>query len=47
MDLADYVLSFTDVVAESNWREPVGYGFAVLRLTAICRLIRENHLLGR
>ncbi|MGR6997521.1 DUF6401 family natural product biosynthesis protein [Yinghuangia aomiensis] len=46
-DLADYVLGFTDVLAEADWREPVGYDFAALRLTAICWLIREHDLLGR
>jgi hypothetical protein len=46
-DLADYVLGFTDVLTESDWREPVGYDFAALRLTAICWLIREYGLLGR
>lgn len=44
-DLVDYVLGFTDVLAETRWREPVGYDFAVLRLTAICRLVREHNLL--
>lgn len=46
-DLADYVLGFTDVLAEAHWHEPVGYDFAALRLTAICWLIREYDLLGR
>lgn len=46
-DLADYVLGFTDVLAESDWREPAGYDFAALRLTAICWLVREYGLLGR
>ncbi|MGA4543751.1 DUF6401 family natural product biosynthesis protein [Uniformispora flossi] len=46
-DLVDYVLGFTDVLAEADWREPVGYDFAALRLTAICWLIREHDLLGR
>ncbi len=45
-DLTDYVVGFTDVLAESDWREPVGYDFAVLRLTAVCWLIREYDLLS-
>ncbi|MGW9208476.1 DUF6401 family natural product biosynthesis protein [Embleya sp. NPDC055664] len=45
-DLADYVLGFTDVLAETDWREPVGYDFAALRLTAVCWLVREHDLLG-
>ncbi|QIP85213.1 hypothetical protein GLX30_15565 [Streptomyces sp. Tu 2975] len=46
-DLADYVLGFTDRLAETDWSEPVGYDFATLRLTAVCWLIREHDLLGR
>jgi Family of unknown function (DUF6401) len=45
-DLTDYVLGFTDVLAENDWREPVGYDFAALRLTAVCWLVREYDLLG-
>lgn len=45
-DLADYVLGFSDALAQSQWREPVGYDFATLRLTAVCWLIREKDLLG-
>jgi Family of unknown function (DUF6401) len=45
--LADYVLGFGDVLAELEWREPVGYDFATLRLTAACWLIRERDLLDR
>ena len=45
-DLADYVLGFSDALTESQWREPVGYDFATLRLTAVCWLVREKDLLG-
>ncbi|WP_419994103.1 DUF6401 family natural product biosynthesis protein [Streptomyces boninensis] len=45
-DLTDYVLGFTDVLGENGWREPVGYDFAALRLTAVCWLVREYDLLG-
>ncbi|MGW7287768.1 DUF6401 family natural product biosynthesis protein [Streptomyces sp. NPDC054847] len=45
-DLADYVLGFTDWLAEIDWSEPVGYDFATLRLTAVCWLIREHDLLA-
>ncbi|MBT2444425.1 hypothetical protein J7E93_30885 [Streptomyces sp. ISL-36] len=45
-DLSDYVLGFTDWLAEADWVEPVGYDFATLRLTAVCWLIREHDLLG-
>lgn len=44
-DLADYVLGFTDGLAEADWTEPVGHDFATLRLTAVCWLIREYDLL--
>ena len=44
-DLSDYVLGFNDALAENRWREPVGYDFATLRLTAICWLVRERDLL--
>jgi hypothetical protein len=43
--LADYLLGFSDALAEMAWREPVGYDFATLRLTAACWLIRERDLL--
>ncbi|MEU1277933.1 DUF6401 family natural product biosynthesis protein [Streptomyces sp. NPDC005805] len=46
-DLGDYVLGFTDWLAEHGWTEPVGHDFATLRLTAVCWLIREHDLLGR
>jgi hypothetical protein len=45
-ELTDYVLGFNDVLAEQGWREPVGYDFATLRLTAICWLVREKDLLA-
>jgi hypothetical protein len=45
-DLTDYVLGFSDGLAENQWREPVGYDFATLRLTAICWLIKEKDLLS-
>ncbi|MQS39540.1 DUF6401 family natural product biosynthesis protein [Streptomyces katsurahamanus] len=45
-DLADYVLGFTDWLAETEWIEPVGHDFATLRLTAVCWLIREHDLLA-
>jgi hypothetical protein len=45
-DLADYILGFNDALAEVDWREPVGYDYATLRLTAICWLIREQDLLA-
>jgi hypothetical protein len=44
-DLSDYVLGFNDALAENRWREPVGYDFATLRLTAICWLVRDRDLL--
>ncbi|WP_318210333.1 MULTISPECIES: DUF6401 family natural product biosynthesis protein [unclassified Streptomyces] len=44
-ELADYVLGFTDWLAEVDWAEPVGHDFATLRLTAVCWLIREHDLL--
>ncbi|MFJ2936026.1 DUF6401 family natural product biosynthesis protein [Streptomyces sp. NPDC087219] len=44
-ELADYVLGFTDRLAEADWTEPVGHDFATLRLTAVCWLIREYDLL--
>ncbi|MEU9602952.1 DUF6401 family natural product biosynthesis protein [Streptomyces sp. NPDC048057] len=46
-DLADYVLGFTDWLAETEWTEPVGHDFATLRLTAVCWLVREHDLLSR
>lgn len=45
-ELADYVLGFTDRLAEADWVEPAGYDFAALRLTAVCWLIREHDLLA-
>ncbi|GAA2260036.1 hypothetical protein GCM10010232_58760 [Streptomyces amakusaensis] len=45
-DLADYVLGFTDWLAETEWIEPVGHDFATLRLTAVCWLVREHDLLS-
>ncbi|GGZ52717.1 hypothetical protein GCM10010387_53560 [Streptomyces inusitatus] len=45
-DLADYVLGFTDWLAETEWIEPVGHDFATLRLTAVCWLVREHDLLN-
>ena len=44
-ELSDYVLGFNDALAENRWREPVGYDFATLRLTAICWLVKERDLL--
>ncbi|BAU85347.1 hypothetical protein SLA_4459 [Streptomyces laurentii] len=44
-ELSDYVLGFTDYLAEVDWVEPVGHDFATLRLTAVCWLIREYDLL--
>ncbi|MEU8515640.1 DUF6401 family natural product biosynthesis protein [Kitasatospora sp. NPDC048722] len=44
-ELSDYALGFLDALAEIGWREPVGYDFAVGRLTAICWLVREQGLL--
>ncbi|MFF2142981.1 DUF6401 family natural product biosynthesis protein [Kitasatospora sp. NPDC058190] len=44
-ELADYALGFLDALAEIGWQEPVGYDYAVLRLTAICWLVREQGLL--
>ncbi|MFE0649218.1 DUF6401 family natural product biosynthesis protein [Streptomyces sp. NPDC059534] len=45
-ELADYVLGFTDWLAEARWTEPAGHDFATLRLTAVCWLIREHDLLA-
>ncbi|MGW2547491.1 DUF6401 family natural product biosynthesis protein [Kitasatospora sp. NPDC001574] len=44
-ELSDYALGFLDALTEIGWREPVGYDFAVYRLTAICWLVREQGLL--
>lgn len=44
-ELADYVLGFTDGLSEAEWTEPAGHDFVTLRLTAVCRLIREHDLL--
>lgn len=41
-ELADYVVGFTDVLADMGWHEPEGYDFAVLRLTAVCRMAVER-----
>jgi hypothetical protein len=43
--LSDYVLGFTDALAEIGWREPVGHDYAVTRLTALCLLVRSYGLL--
>ncbi|MDI2132790.1 DUF6401 family natural product biosynthesis protein [Yinghuangia seranimata] len=43
--LADYVLGFTDGLRKADWRAPDGHDFAALRLTAVCRLVREHGLL--
>ncbi|MFI6335369.1 DUF6401 family natural product biosynthesis protein [Streptomyces sp. NPDC050535] len=45
-DLADYALSFLDALTETHWREPVGHGYAVCRLTAISWLMTRHDLLG-
>ncbi|MFE1380040.1 DUF6401 family natural product biosynthesis protein [Streptomyces sp. NPDC058740] len=45
-ELTDYVLGFTDWLAEAGWVEPAGHDFATLRLTAVSRLIRDQGLLG-
>ncbi|MFC5663773.1 DUF6401 family natural product biosynthesis protein [Kitasatospora misakiensis] len=44
-ELSDYARGFLDRLDEIGWREPVGYDFAVHRLTAICWLVRQNGLL--
>ncbi|MEU9075128.1 DUF6401 family natural product biosynthesis protein [Kitasatospora sp. NPDC004745] len=44
-ELSDYAVGFLDALAEIGWREPVGYDYAVHRLTAICWLVREQRLL--
>ncbi|WP_306330105.1 DUF6401 family natural product biosynthesis protein [Streptomyces venezuelae] len=44
-ELADYVLGFTDWLSRVEWTEPAGHDFATLRLTAVCRLVREYDLL--
>ncbi|MFJ6351436.1 DUF6401 family natural product biosynthesis protein [Streptomyces sp. NPDC092046] len=44
-ELGDYVLGFTDWLSGSDWVEPAGHDFATLRLTAVCRLIRDHDLL--
>ncbi|MGW6918576.1 DUF6401 family natural product biosynthesis protein [Kitasatospora sp. NPDC054939] len=44
-ELADYAEGFLNALTEIGWREPVGYDFAVNRLTAICWLVREQDLL--
>ncbi|MGV9268530.1 DUF6401 family natural product biosynthesis protein [Kitasatospora sp. NPDC003701] len=44
-ELSEYAQGFLDALTEIGWREPVGYDFAVHRLTAICWLVREQGLL--
>ncbi|MEZ0069632.1 hypothetical protein ABIA32_005679 [Streptacidiphilus sp. MAP12-20] len=44
-DLSDYALGFQDALTEIGWREPVGYDYAVCRLTAVSWLVREHRLL--
>lgn len=46
-ELSEYAEGFLDALAEIGWREPAGHDFAVLRLTAICWLVREQNLLSR
>ncbi|MFG3055169.1 DUF6401 family natural product biosynthesis protein [Kitasatospora sp. NPDC048239] len=41
-ELSDYAVGFLAALGEIGWREPVGYDFAVYRLTAICWLLREQ-----
>ncbi|WP_416975908.1 DUF6401 family natural product biosynthesis protein [Streptomyces sp. 4F14] len=43
-DLADYALGFLDALDELDWREPVGYDYAVCRLTAITWLVHQHDL---
>ncbi|MFE2110894.1 DUF6401 family natural product biosynthesis protein [Kitasatospora sp. NPDC059463] len=45
-ELSDYALGFLDALTEIGWREPVGYDYAVHRLTAICWLVRQDGLLA-
>lgn len=42
--LADYALGFLDALDEIDWREPVGYDYAVCRLTAISWLVKRHDL---
>ncbi|MGW7417403.1 DUF6401 family natural product biosynthesis protein, partial [Streptomyces sp. NPDC054863] len=44
--LVDYALGFTDGLAETGWREPVAYDYAVCRLTALSWLVRRHRLVG-
>ncbi|GHH69464.1 DUF6401 family natural product biosynthesis protein [Kitasatospora indigofera] len=44
-ELTDYALGFLDALAEVGWDQPVGYDYAVDRLTAICWLVHQNGLL--
>ncbi|MER6399467.1 DUF6401 family natural product biosynthesis protein [Kitasatospora sp. NPDC001603] len=46
-ELSQYAVEFVDALIDIGWREPVGYDFAVHRLTAICWLVREQGLLTR
>ncbi|MEX3105140.1 hypothetical protein DF268_16840 [Streptomyces sp. V2] len=43
-DLSDYALGFLDALDELDWREPVGYDYAVCRLTAITWLVHQHDL---
>ncbi|MFJ6698318.1 DUF6401 family natural product biosynthesis protein [Streptomyces sp. NPDC091272] len=44
--LVDYALGFTDALAETGWREPVGHDYAVCRLTALSWLVRRHSMAG-
>lgn len=44
--LADYALGFLDALAETGWREPVGYDYAVCRLTALSWLVNRHRFLA-
>ncbi|MBP0451518.1 hypothetical protein J5Y04_18490 [Kitasatospora sp. RG8] len=44
-ELSDYALGLLDALGETGRLEPVGYDYAVHRLTAICWLVREQGLL--
>jgi Family of unknown function (DUF6401) len=43
--LSDYLLGFIDGLREWGWSEPTDYDFPMLRLTAVCWLIREHGFL--
>ncbi|MGW4894809.1 DUF6401 family natural product biosynthesis protein [Kitasatospora sp. NPDC004240] len=45
-ELSGYAAGFLEALTEIGWREPVGYDFAVHRLTAISWLVREHRLLA-